>query len=289
MAANPLPDLLPEGAETAAPLPIRDPILKRAAETSATERPPRPAPLASLDPSIPLLLAADFLEDIERTRIVTENRLRALIREPGVEGDSSKGLPAELPSAQRHLAHVDALRSIENAATLELKRALREHPLGEWVKRTVGVGEKQGARLIASIGDPYVNDAEGRPRRGPAELWAYCGLHTVASGDHQGRDSLPAAVSGGNVAARRRKGVKANWNARAKMRAYLVAESCMKQRTSPYRAVYDRERAKWVTRDATDGHAHAHALRVMAKEILKDLWVESRDLHHSGEWPDPST
>jgi hypothetical protein len=31
---------------------------------------------------------------------------------------------------------------------------MRAHPLGPWVKRTTGVGEKTGARLLAAIGDP---------------------------------------------------------------------------------------------------------------------------------------
>ena len=81
------------------------------------------------------------------------------------------------------------------------------------------------------------------------------------------------------------------------MRAYLAAESCMKQRESPYRAVYDATRVKYA--DAvhsaecarcgpsghpampgsalSDGHKHARGLRAVAKEILRDLWREARD------------
>jgi hypothetical protein len=198
---------------------------------------------AHADPSEALLLImADALDDLERQRIASENRLRSLGQVKGLQGSRAEAKLAVL---------TDALADLEHQATLELQRALRTHPLGPWVKQTVGIGEKQGARLIAAIGDPAWNYAEDRPRRGPAELWAYCGY-------------VPGQ--------KRRKGVKSNWNTQAKMRAFLCAESCMKNRRSPFREVYDRERLKWADREVSDGHKHAHALRVVAKEILKDLW-----------------
>lgn len=83
------------------------------------------------------------------------------------------------------------------------------------------------------------------------------------------------------VAPRRRRGVKANWSSTAKMRAYLIAESCIKHRTSPFRAVYEgRRQHTAVTRpDWTDGHSHNDALRVTAKAVLKEMWIEARRLH----------
>jgi hypothetical protein len=193
-------------------------------------------------------LAAATLDDLERLRIALRNRLDAMERN-GL-GDSS------------FTAHYHALAEIiagaEHDAELELKRALRKHPLGDWVRRTVGVGEKQGARLIAAIGDPYWNHAEDRPRRGPAELWAYCGFRPGQ---------------------RRRKGERSNWNATAKMRAFLVAESCIKHAASPYRARYDAARLNWDGRDVRPAHAHAHGLRVVAKAMLKDLWIAAREVH----------
>lgn len=193
-----------------------------------------------------LLIVADTLDDLERARIAAENRLRAMVQVKGLEGS---------PDYARLEGLVAAIGDLEHRAELELKRALRQHPLGGWVRDTVGIGEKQGARLLAAIGDPAWNAAEGRPRRGPAELWAYCGFHVIEG-----------------ARPRRQRGVKANWNGTAKMRARLVAESCMKQRRSPYRAVYDREREKWADRETSDLHKHNHALAVVAKEVLKDLW-----------------
>jgi hypothetical protein len=127
---------------------------------------------------------------------------------------------------------------------------MRKHPLGPWVKATIGIGETQAARLLASIGDPAT-------RANPAQLWAYCGY---APGQ------------------KRTKGVKSNWNTKAKSRAYLIAESCIKQSRSPYRPVYDarRQHTAGTHPDWTAGHSHNDALRYVAKRVLRDLWAESR-------------
>jgi hypothetical protein len=280
--------------------------------SDSNNRTPRPADRL-------LLIFADAFDDLERVRIATENRVRSLGQVKGLDGTDMEARLLEL---------VDALQVLEHQAELSLKRALRTHPLGPWVKATVGIGEKQGARLLAAIGDPAWNHAEDRPRRGPAELWAYCGLHVInpgqssadaqpfLAGDPSGQDSADAQVGSAagsghpgdhekdvsqasvvsGVAPKRARGQKANWNATAKMRAFLIAESCIKQAASPYRAVYDEGRAHYA--DAVHpqpcaqcgpkgkpaqpgsplsaGHQHARALRLVMKAILRDLWVEAR-------------
>jgi hypothetical protein len=243
-----------------------------------------------------LLLYADALDDLERVRIATENRARSLAQVKGMDGT---------PEQARLDGLTSGLAALEHDAELQLKRALRQHPLGPWVKRVVGIGEKQGARLLAAIGDP----AE---RRTVSQLWAYCGYH-VLHPDHHAVDTHAEIVgvdpSGGpsqsatdaqtahaGVAPSRRKGQRANWNSTAKMRAFLCAESCVKQAKSPYRAVYDAGRAKYadaihahpcarcgpsgkpaeIGSPLSAGHQHARALRLVAKAILRDLWVEAR-------------
>lgn len=225
-----------------------------------------------------LELAAAMLDDLEGLRMATANRVRAA---------TNQGLPAGAYEDQ-----LTALQAMEHRATLDLQRALRQHPLGAWVKRTVGIGEKQGARLIAAIGDPAWNAADERPRRGPAELWKYCGYSPEQ---------------------KRRKGVKSNWNANAKMRAHLCAAAALQQGVRKGEACddadgYDLTNRKAITplgqvyldartkaASATHGepcsrcspkgkipaeigsslslsHQHARAIREVAKEILKDLW-----------------
>lgn len=86
------------------------------------------------------------------------------------------------------------------------------------------------------------------------------------------------------VAARRRKGERANWSTTAKTRAYLIAESCIKQAKSPFRPVYDNRRARTAVThpDWTLGHSHNDAMRIVAQAILKDLWRAARDIHMDG-------
>lgn len=285
-----------------------------------------------------LQITADALDDLEGARIANENRVRSLAQVKDM-GDS--------PEADRMAGIVEGIRDLEHRAELELKRALRKHPLGPWVKATKGLGEKQAGRLLAAIGDPYVRPAffdengeevaPSRPRT-VSELWAYCGYHVVRSGHRRhdthattaGADSSQGGDAGqggcedqqctAGVAPLRTRGAKANWNKWAKMRAYLVAESCLKQLAktcvkpdgqawadhdpercacSPYRVVYDEGRRKYadavhqvpckrcgpsgrpaeVGRPLSDGHKHARALRLVAKTVLKDLWLAARDIH----------
>ncbi|BAU32499.1 hypothetical protein [Microcella alkaliphila] len=230
-----------------------------------------------------LCLVADTLDDLERTRIANENRVRQLTRS-ATDSDGEQrglGLDARSPEVARAQALVASIAALEHAAELDLKRALRTHPLYPFIKRTIGVGEKQAARLLAAIGDPYWNDLHDRPRT-VSELWAYCGY----------------AVHNG-AAQRRRRGEKTNWSDTAKMRAFLIALSCIKQENSPYRIVYDESRIGDVDKLHTTecvrcgpsgkpaqpgtplsaGHQHQRALRRVSKALLKDLWIEARALH----------
>lgn len=245
---------------------------------------------------------ADVLDDLEQTRMANENRLRTLVQDG--HGGTDQAATVE--------GLVAVLYEAEKRATRALQKTLRQHPLHPWIARTRGVGEKQGARLLAAIGDPYWHVLENRPRR-VAELWAYCGLHTL-SVDHGTVDTQAAFIDGdqlGNpdqplvdaqpidirIAARRQRGARANWSAEAKMRARLVAESMLK---AGNRALYDERKAKTegklhdhpcapcgtkgkpaaIGTPWKDGHRHADALRIVAKKaILKELWREARRLH----------
>jgi hypothetical protein len=294
----------------------------RAAPSGGTEQgPPATIGLATTTraPSLAdpfLALAADVLDDLEKVRIANENRLRQLTRDE-LDADGEErgfGLTEDHPDVARLAALVDGLAKAEHQATLNLQRVMRKHPLGPWVKATAGVGEKQAARLLASIGDPYWNTLHDRPRT-VSELWAYCGYHVLparhavadaqihgAGGsktghpDQTGHDAPTTSVG---VAPKRQRGAKANWSSAAKMRAYLIAESCIKQRTSPFRPVYDETRAKYA--DAvhdvpcarcgpsgkpapagsplSDGHKHARAMRAVSKAVLKELWREAKRIH----------
>jgi hypothetical protein len=213
-----------------------------------------------------LQIAAQVLDDLERVRIAQENRVRSLTRTEVDKDGQLRGLgyDGNDPEVIALTMTLGGLMNLEHQSTLQLQRILRKHPLGAWVKATKGIGEKQGARLLASVGDPYWNDLHDRPRT-VSQLWAYAGYHVLAAGqrtpdthavdasgnlspigqgllgahvsnagggassghpDHRTSDTQTAAVG---VAAKRRKGVKSNWSSDAKMRVFLCAKSCLRQ------------------------------------------------------------
>lgn len=217
-----------------------------------------------------VVLAAEMLNDLERVRVATGQRATALRDVYGLTGSAEEAT---------HLALEGALARIEHDAELALKRAMRRHPLGPWIIATKGLGERQIGRLLACIGDPAWHPVHDRPR-GLYELNAYCGVHTV-----------PAGGDGARVGARRQRGQQSNWNGDARMRLYLIAVTCVKLRTSAYRAVYDAGRTRYATalhaapcigckatagEPLTPGHQHNRALRLVMKAVLKDLWLEAR-------------
>jgi hypothetical protein len=157
-----------------------------------------------------LALAADVLDDIETVRIANENRLRQLTR-VGLDKDGKErgfGLTIEHPDVARLAAIVAGFlctsdvvlelgipkgprRSLgcclEHDAERNLHQKIKLHPLNPWMRAQKGIGEKQGARLLAAIGDPYIRPemtySDGRvepsrPRK-ISELHAYCGVHVV--------------------------------------------------------------------------------------------------------------
>ncbi len=272
----------------------------------------------------PLLLddrlgtAAAVVDDLEGMRKANANRLGALERDLGE-------LATHDPQVRFLSGLVDGVDELEHQAVLNLSRLMRAHPLGPWVKAQRGVGDKQAARLLAAIRDPFVNDSGDvmRPRT-VSQLWAYCGLHVVpaphstdrahkrndaqevsgpvgvSSGSNSGHARAEAHRTGAGVAARRRRGEKANWSTTAKTRVWNIVDSCMKQidrstclfsdglgyhtaecGCSPYRRVVDERRQHTaVTRpDWSPAHSLADGKRVAMKALLRDLWRESRRLY----------
>lgn len=139
-----------------------------------------------------------------------------------------------------------------NRMKRECRRALRGTPVGELTAATHGLGD--AVALFVGVCRPLADFPN------PAKLWAYCGLCP-------GRGP--------------KKGENHKYSRRLKAHAIKrLAEPCMKQKASPYRAVYDDRRARTAeTRpDWTNGHSHNDALRITAKAILLDIWRVSHGL-----------
>ena len=236
-----------------------------------------------------LRLVSDTLDDTEQLRIAIGNRYAQATR-PADEVDADgkfrgHGLSDDIAAVRLTGKLLKDVERLEHEFTLGLRREIRKTIYAPWIAEQKGVGEKQIARLLAAIGDPYINEQTGQPRT-LRQLWAYAGY----------------AVDG-HAARRVRKGasqeeVFAAGRPDAKMRAYLVATSCVKQK-GRMREVYDIEREHYAEAvhavecvrcgpsgkpaqpgtPLSPGHQHARALRRVAKEILRDLWVIARDHH----------
>jgi hypothetical protein len=258
-------------------------------------------------------------------RIANANRVRILTRnEADSDGENRGfGLTEDHPEVAKLALTVKALEAAEHDAILNLQRALRKHPLAAFQKRHKGLGEKQFARLLAVLGDPYWNDLHDRPRT-VSELWAYAGFHVIrtSGGGHLSGDTHKASAAAGStstpgasvvarahitcapgVAPKRQRGQQSNWNETARKRVWVIASSMPKFPGGHYEQVYRAAREKYA--DAThptdcvrcgpagkpapagselsDGHKHARAIRIVAKELLKDIWRESRDLYENQE------
>lgn len=228
------------------------------------------------NPDHVLEFTADLLDDLERVRIANSNRLGRMTR-VGLDKDGKErgfAMPEDHPAVVAMRGIVENLEKVDHQASLELQKAMRKHPLGPFVKQQKGWGDRQIARLLAAIGDPYlreVPDEDGESLFTPrtvSQLWAYCGLHTLPAAGQTSIDTQVAGAGGGNqpgnqdqtrgdvqstpvlVAARRARGQQANWSTTAKMRAWNVATSIVKTK-GEWRDVYDKRRAN------TAGRVHA--------------------------------
>lgn len=233
----------------------------------------------------PLLgLLAESVDDLERTRIATENRFRSL---GGFDLDTTREAEElELLTAQ--------LLDAEKHAVKNLERRMNSHPLWPAFADMQGVGRKQLARLLATIGDPAWHSKEDRPRTF-GELVAFCGLDPI---NGEGR--------------KRRRGQSSNWNGEARKRLWLVASSCVKEpgRTWPMegeatwqmRRIYEQARNKYAdsihTRECVRcgpagepaaagtplpaGHQKARAVRLVMREILAIAHDAAQKIHLDG-------
>lgn len=287
-------------------------LIDRPAATAFPE--PTPDPLRAgpgmllWDPLLHTLAVG--LDDVEAVRISQSHRYGSLTRtEPDSDGEMRGfGLDERHPSVAALRVQLDTLVALEHQMAKALAKQLHTHPLHPWIKGQCGLGDRQVARLLAEVRDPYWNDLHDRPRT-VSELWAFCGLHVLPAAGRSdcGSDAYQARTDAQRgdvgIAPARRRGQRANWSAGARSRAYVIAQSCIKKRQSPYRVVYDDGRAKCaelthavaclrcgpagkpaqVGSPLSAGHQHARAMRLVMKAVLRDLWIESRRIYLAAE------
>lgn len=120
-----------------------------------------------------LVMHSGAVDGLEQQRIAQQNRVRTLTNRWERDGVwYGLGLDKDDLRVQPLAQLRDDIWELEKVSIKQLERAMRSHYFGPWVNRTVGVGLKQGARLVATIRDPST-------RENPGKLWHYCGMHVL--------------------------------------------------------------------------------------------------------------
>lgn len=172
----------------------------------------------------------------------------------------ARALAADVEAAR--LAR-DPMVNQREAIEREMKRAVRTLPVIEWQKATKGFGEMGLAVIIGEAGNlsNYAN---------PAKLWRRLGLAPYQG--HAGKTWRvdkwrPRALSSEEWS-------DYGYSAQRLAQVYgVVSEPLMKAcGGTVYRDVYDHAKAGFADRASSPAHAHAHAMRVMTKALVLDLW-----------------
>lgn len=254
---------------------------------SSSGEPPTSDPLTQMmrggspesgDGWLELRIWAEMFNDAQQARIAAVNRAER----GGVSPDV-------------YAAYTDALAQAEHVCALAMRRCYRRvvpTAVREWQTDNRGVGEHFAARLLGHLGHPRIAtphwwEGSGTDRtlmageayeRTVSQLWQFCGHGDPTRRIRKGMTADELAAVGNPV---------------LKMLVHLNAEACMKQPAgNRYRDVYDTRRA--ITADRahsapcvrcgpsgkpaaegtpwSKGHQHADALRIVGKELLRDLW-----------------
>lgn len=229
---------------------------------------------------------AEQFAAVQQFRIAAQNRVRAANVDAGM-----------------FAAQIAAYDALEHNTDLALGRCYRRIVPAEikgWQKLHPGLGVHLIGLLLGHLGNPAVATPAHWEGTGPSrhlvystprhrtlsQLWSYCGLGDSTKRKTKGMTADELAALG---------------NPQLKMLLHLLAESCMIQRVKHggrYGDIYDLRRL--ITADrlhATDcvrcgpsgkpaltgspwskAHQHADALRIVSKEILRDLWLISRTI-----------
>ncbi len=200
--------------------------------------------------------------------------IKELVADPGAEHQA-----ALFVRASEH--GIAALVQGEKANAKQMIAEARRLPVAAWagLPEQRGFGELSLARVVGETGDlrAYAN---------PAKVWRRLGLApwTFAKGGGE-----PVTRMGSTW--RTKGGLPADewtqygYSPRRRSVMYVVGDTLMKgNRTGPYKARYDAVKADKISLGWTPIHAHKHALLVMTKLLVKQLWKAWNPSLDRGEW-----
>lgn len=251
---------------------------------------------------------AELLNDYQQMRIGVSNRVKRSF-DPGLhkaQVEKIKELEEDLAGilvAQYRKTVSPSIRTWQKATP-----GLGEHLLARLLGHLGDPRVAMPYRWMAAPPESHVcgptcgEDRHLQPltpyQRSVSQLWSYCGLGDPARKRRSGMSAEEAAATG---------------SPRLKSLMFLIAESCVKQNgvedkngrrraRSPYRGLYEEARTRYADRvhaapchrcgpsgrPAPAGspwsgkHQQAAALRIVAKRILRDLWLAAGVDGHIG-------
>lgn len=209
----------------------------------------------------------------------------------GIAGESAQALAKQVKMAQEILKRIENGDSNETefpaalacAPLLTARNGIRSQreeldntlfkmaeslPIATWVKTVRGFGMLNLAKIIGETAN--YEPETGRLRcigdyKSVSALWKRMGL-AVIDGERQQRKTGPLGIAHAFNPERR----SVVWN---------LADTMIKankKEGDPYRASYEKEKARQLAAGLTKAHAHNRAARYMTKEALKHLWIEWR-------------
>lgn len=189
----------------------------------------------------------DLYQQLQKTRIATENRIRAYKQLNDI-GDA--------PTFFYDVA--DIFKKLERRTSSEARKELEKLPIWtEWLQYVKGVGPTLAAKILGMIGHISRFDTISK-------LWRYAGYAVIDGKAERG-------LGPDN---------KFHYNRRLKTALYLLGESFIKQR-SKYREVYDHYKKLYAEVKHPEWPAwriHRTAMRKMIKRFLAHLWLVWREL-----------
>ena len=235
----------------------------------------------SSDDWLTLRIWAEMFHDAQEQRIASVNRAERGGVDPSI-----------------YAAYIESVKTAEKLVRRSMILAYRRTvpaAVQQWVKDTPGLGESTMARLLGHLGHPRIAtphhwEGSGSKRvlvadppfeRTIGQLWQYCG-HGRPGRPQRGASAEDMAALG---------------SPKLKMLVHLCAEATMKQKANPgrHRLLYDELRIEYMDKRHSSpcvrcgpsgkpaqvgspwslGHQSAAALRVVGKELLRELWIVS--------------
>lgn len=152
------------------------------------------------------------------------------------------------------------LESMRKTVEKDMVKIARDLPVHKWTETVRGFGDKALAVVIGETGDlgNYPN---------PAKVWRRLGL-----APYNGMSGSAWRMMGGLSSD---EWVDFGYSGKRLSQVFsCITEPMIKHQSEglPYRAVYDREKQKFLGRELRPKHAHMHGLRVMTKAVVLDLW-----------------